>query len=316
MGIDLTGYITKDYVEMTLPTRNSDAHKGDCGRVLIVAGGAGMTGAAIFSAKAALRAGAGLVYICTPKANFPVIQISIPEAICVEWEDAITAIDRGSGNNPNESGDARHSYDVIAFGPGMGTGLSTKKKLKDILLSYDGPLVIDADGLNQISEDEDIQELVKEYRGEIVITPHVVEAKRLLAAKNNLPETQPQSDEEKEEWRKEMILNMVDSYETIAILKGAGTLISRITPKDETSVEMWQNTTGNPGMATGGSGDVLTGVISAMKAQGLSLWDATRVAVFIHGFAGDIAAEEKGQHGLIASDIIEAVPYAIKSFFI
>lgn len=286
--------ITRETVHKLLPRRSPYIHKGDCGRVLILAGASGMAGAAVLSVRGSMRSGAGLTYICTPKANYPVLQTAVPEAICVDWDRVADKL-AGRGNEP-------WNYDVIAFGPGMGVSASSRRMLKAILLSYDGPLVIDADGLNLLAREHELTGFAQNYSGELILTPHVGEAKRLLEDVN-LDQTTS---------REEMAEALVRKYRGIAILKGAGTLVARYSSALKTgAVTVWRNTSGNPGMATGGAGDVLTGVIAALTAQGLSPWDAARAGVLIHGAAGDLAADDKGEYGMIASDIVEKLPYAI-----
>lgn len=287
--------ITKDVVRQLVPRRSPYLHKGDCGRVLIVAGASGMAGAAVLSTCGAMRSGAGLAYICTPKNNYQVLQIKIPEGICVDWDKVADKL-AGRGTDP-------WNYDAIAFGPGMGVSSASKRMLKAILLSYDGPLVLDADGLNLLARDSELTEFARNYSGPLILTPHVGEAKRLLADVALEPTTS----------REEMAEAMAQKFHSIVVLKGAGTLVARQAGSlKEPVTQIWQNTSGNPGMATGGSGDVLTGVIAALAAQGIAPWDATRAGVYLHGLAGDIAASKLGEYGMIAGDIAGNLPYAIK----
>ncbi|MGI6212238.1 MAG: NAD(P)H-hydrate dehydratase [Anaerovoracaceae bacterium] len=306
MNAEVNGYLKEDLIRTLIGKRDPDIHKGDCGRDLVIAGGAGMTGAAVFASEAAMRSGAGLVYVATPAANYPVLQIRVPEAICIDWN---TAVEQLSGN-----GDDKRPYDAVCFGPGMGTGAAAKRRLKALLLSYGGKLVIDADGLNLLAQDPEPTEFARNFTGELVITPHVGEAKRLLGSEfyGNT------------NGRNGLAVRLAEKYNAVAILKGARSLVARLRGPEDGEVipeasaagseaEIWENTTGNPGMATAGSGDVLTGVITALMGQGLSAWDAARAGCWLHGRAGDIAAEEKGEYGLIARDIAEAMPYAIKN---
>ncbi len=288
--------IDQAYVRRSIKKRLPSTHKGNYGHVLIIAGGAGMAGACSFAAEAALRTGSGLVYICTPEKNYPVMQIRVPEAICVTWEQV-----REKLLSPIPvSGASFSNYDVIAFGPGMGTGAEAREMLGEVLDSYKGPLVLDADGLNIIAEDDGIREKFFTYPGPKVITPHQGEAVRLLAgARLGTGD------------REDVAAALCVGYNTITVLKGSGTLVAR---RDGSDLEILQNTTGNPGMATAGSGDVLTGVVASLAGQKLELFRAAACGVYIHGRAGDIAAEEKGEYGLIARDIIQCVPYAMKEF--
>lgn len=281
--------ITAEYVRTVIRPRDPELHKGSCGRVLLCAGGAGMTGAAVFAARAALRSGSGLVYVCTKERNFPVLQTCVPEAICVTWDEAAEHLFGRGG----------WSYDAACFGPGMGTMLETKEMLRKLLFAGDQPLVIDADGLNCLAADTELAELARNYPGQMVLTPHVGEAKRLFQA----AKVHPGDD------RKEMVTALTRAYHCIGVLKGAGTLVAR---EDAQETEIWMNTTGNPGMATAGSGDVLTGLITGLAGQGVPLWDAAKAGVWIHGRAGDIAAGRIGEYGLIASDIAEGIALALK----
>ena len=288
--------VTQAYVKKLIKKRLPSMHKGDFGHVLVIAGGAGMAGACCFTAKAALRAGSGLVYVCTPEKNFQVIQINVPEAICVTWDQVKEKLE-----NPVPVAGAHFaSYDVIAFGPGMGVSQEAKDMLAAVLDNYKGPLVLDADGLNMIAGDDSLREKFFVYPGDKVITPHQGEAVRLLAgARLGTGD------------REDVATGLSVGYNAITLLKGHDTLIARWKGQ---AAEMMQNTTGGPGMATAGSGDVLTGIIASLAGQKLSLYEASASGAYIHGRAGDMAAEEKGEYGMIASDIITYIPYAIKEF--
>jgi len=288
--------INQTYVKKYIKRRLPSTHKGNYGHILIVAGGAGMAGACSLSTEAALRTGAGLVYVCTAEKNFQVLQIRVPEAICITAEQAMEKL-RDPVPVP---GAGFSSYDAIAFGPGMGTGDGSKKLLECILENSSAPLVLDADGLNIIAGDDGLREKFFTYPGPKVITPHQGEAVRLLAgARLGTGD------------REDVATALSVGYNTITVLKGSGTLVVR---RDGAEIEMLQNTTGNPGMATAGSGDVLTGVIASLAGQGLDLFNAAACGVFIHGKAGDMASEEKGEYGMIAGDIVRCVPYVIKDF--
>ncbi|MCQ2550819.1 MAG: NAD(P)H-hydrate dehydratase [Clostridia bacterium] len=243
--------------------RKLDSHKGDYGKVLIVAGQKGMAGAACLCAKTALRAGSGLVQVAVNDDILQIVQEVVPEATCVDRKDI--SLD----------------YDAIAFGPGLGT--DEKDLLVRILDEYEGYLVIDADGLNTIAK-FDLYSKVKNSKAKVVITPHMGEAKRLV----------------EEGPREEMAYALREKLGAVVVLKGHETIVL-----DD---QLWINDTGNPGMATAGSGDVLTGVITSFLGQGLTV----REAVHIHGKAGDMMAEVIGEYGLISSDICMAVALAIK----
>ncbi|MGI6177143.1 MAG: NAD(P)H-hydrate dehydratase [Eubacterium sp.] len=289
-----------------LPKRARDTSKADYGNDVIFAGTSGMCGAAVLSALSALRSGAGLVRSATLRSNFTPIQTLAPEAICVEWEDAL--------------GDLSH-YDAVAAGPGLGTSDDAKKIIKGVLADFTGPLVIDADGLNTIAlgntaasgntaapgntaepenttapgntaAPENLGDAVRNTRASVIMTPHALEAARLLGSEPGKYD------------RRELAVKISEKYNCVCLSKGNGTVVR--SPDGRTYV----NTTGNPGMATPGSGDVLTGIITALAGQGIAPFEAAVLGCFIHGLAGDIACEESGERGLIARDIIANIPKA------
>ncbi len=268
--------ITKEYVNSILKKRTQDMHKGQCGRVLIIAGSKTMTGAAVLCAKGAFRSGAGLVYASLPLEIFSVMQISVPEAICVvrNCESDLSI------------------YDAIAVGPGIGSDKTNIDIIRRLLAEFKKTLVIDADGLNIIASANLFEEM-KRSKADIVITPHMGEAARLLG--DNLD-------------KREIIASRL-SYLTgaTAVLKGAGTIVTH------DGEALYTNTTGNPGMATAGAGDTLTGIITSLAAQGYNSFEAASCGVYIHGLAGDLAANDMGQWGIMASDIAEFTPLAIKN---
>ncbi len=269
-------YITEEYVQGVLKKRKKDTHKGDYGKVLILAGSKPMTGAAILAARGALRTGSGLVYLCVPQKLFAIFQIAVPEAICI----------------PRESISDFSAYDSIIVGPGLGmgddldfhAGLLTK-----ILREYEGILLIDADGLNIVSRFQ-LHRTLRVSKAEIIITPHMGEAERLL---KELPQE-----------RQDAAAALHQKTGAVTVLKGAETLVL--------GKELYVNTTGNPGMATAGSGDVLSGIIGSLAGQGYGAEESARIGVFLHGMAGDLSAEFHGQWGLMATDIAENVSVSIQ----
>ena len=284
--------ITKEYVQTIIRKRDKEIHKGDCGRILIVAGSEGMVGAAILCAKGALRCGSGLVQVAVPKKLFPIVQVGVPEATCLERD--FYKIDLGL-------------YDAIALGPGLGTNKDSVDIVKFLLQKYHGPIVIDADALNIIAEKK-LFYMIKERVGETIITPHVGEAKRLIG----------DDDRGKLDWSdRECIANkLYDKTEAISVLKGHETVVATGANKTYT------NTTGNPGMATAGSGDVLTGIIASLLGQRkngefakarIEALEAALCGVFIHGMAGDLGAEDLGEYGLLAGDIAYYTAFALKN---
>lgn len=281
----ISGLTDTQFVHTVIRKRPKDIHKGDCGRILIAAGSQEMAGAAVFAAKAAHRCGSGLVNLCTVREIFPVIQISSPETICIQWEKAKEDL---------------RSFDAIAAGPGMGVGNRTKEILERILQEYDKTIVIDADGLNTVAADEKLQQLVRNTNASVIITPHIGEARRLLGG-------QKADRRSFDGWDKtDYAKALTEKYGCITVIKGADTLVA------VSSEEAYINTTGNPGMATAGSGDVLTGIITSLAGQGLTAGNAARAGVFVHGMSGDLAAEKLGEYGLVASDIANYLPFALK----
>lgn len=259
--------------------RAVETQKGDYGRVLIAAGSLGMCGAAVLSARAAYRSGAGVVYVAIPKDFFPVVHCGILEAVLVDRNLTLPRL-----------GD----YQALAIGPGMGRGKDTKEFVNFVLTSYKGPLVLDADALNVLAEDNDYL-ILKNYQGPLILTPHPGEAQRLLHIS---------SGEYKAMSREEVVIALTDMTEAIVVLKGWETLIA--SPEGGVVV----NSTGNPGMATGGTGDVLTGVITALLGRGIKAFGAAVTGVYLHGLAGDIAAKTLGMVSMTAGDLIDSLPKA------
>ena len=266
--------------------RDADTHKGSYGRVLVIAGWGGMPGACVFTAKAAIRSGAGLVYICTDDENRQVVQTLVPEAILISPEDVRSRI---TGEKLD------WNFDAVAFGPGMGTGNRARELFDMILEGYAGKLVVDADGLNLLSLNSSRSQKFVQNRSDRAITPHPGEASRLLERYAG----------EKIKTREGGVKKLSEVFLCAAVLKGNETLVF-----DGRNV--FKNTTGNPGMATAGSGDVLTGILLSFMGQGMNAFDASLCSVFVHGLAGDVKAKELGEYSLTASDIIEGLPQAFK----
>ena len=278
--MEIRGLIDREYVHTVIRKRPIDVHKGDCGKVLILAGSKEMAGAAVFASRAAIKCGSGLVKTCTDRKIFPVLQLSVPEAICTAW---------------GSTKDDLMQYDCIAIGPGMGVDRRSKNILRIVLTHFDKTVVIDADGLNTVAKNTELQQLVRETRASVIMTPHIGEAKRLLGNADIADSS-----------RIEIASFLRKKYNSIIIVKGANTLVA------VSDVDAYINTTGNPGMATAGSGDVLTGIITSLAGQGLAPEDAAKTGVFVHGLSGDLAAEKLGEYGLTASDIADYVPFALK----
>ncbi|MCQ2512609.1 MAG: NAD(P)H-hydrate dehydratase [Lachnospiraceae bacterium] len=296
-------FIDKEYISNTLFKRKEDAHKGDFGKVLIYAGSVGMAGAAILCGKAALRTGVGLArYLITEerKEILPILQIAVPEATCMTI------------NNFQEIDYSE--YKAIVCGCGLGKSSEVAAGLSVILDNFENVLVLDADALNVIATSPSLIDKMRNSLAEIIITPHAGEAKRLLDTCEGISGLSG---------RKNAVCALAERFDCIAVLKGSGTLIAqkRIGSEDDSALEkdytkdgsfsIFENTTGNPGMATGGSGDVLSGIIASLAAQGYSALDAARMGVFLHGRAGDLVAKAVGEMSVTASDIISLIPAAI-----
>lgn len=268
-----------------IPGRKPYSNKGTYGKVLLIAGSSGMSGAACMSALAAYRTGCGLVRVFTPKCNRTAVQICIPEAIVTCWEE---------NTFPEEQlAKALAWSDVAGIGPGFGKGTVQRKILSYVLEQYDRPLVIDADGLNLLSE---AVELLYETKAPVILTPHIGEMMRL-------------TDSAKEEILEDILLTarqFACEYRVICALKDARTVVSD-------GVRTYINTSGNSGMACGGAGDVLTGVICGLLAQGMTPFDAASLGVYLHGCAGDAARERHSAYGMIAGDIAEEIGEVLKA---
>jgi len=272
-----------------LKPRAIDAHKGDFGKVCIIAGSIGMSGAAALAGRSALRAGAGLVRVATPKSVLPIVASIEPSFTTIALpEDNVGRISAKAINTILE---AVSENDASAFGPGIGISGGLRSILETLLEQEGLRLIIDADGLNNLAG---LKEWPAKLKAKLILTPHPGEMKRLWSGlfRELLP-----SD------RQQQAGQLAHHTKTVVALKGAGTVVTD-------GENVYINKTGNPGMATAGSGDVLTGAITALMGQGLSNFDAAVLGVYIHGLAGDIAAEKVGQVSLMTTDIIESLPDA------
>lgn len=281
-----------DSMRKILPKREKDSHKGSYGRVGIIAGSNGMTGAAYLATMAALRTGSGLVYSIAPKSISEILSIKLIEAIIKPVED------KGKGHfifgSLDEILEIIKDMDVIAIGPGIGVCHERIQMVKEILLNYDKTIIIDADGLNCLSEVG--LNILYERKGATIITPHPGEFSRLIGVKT----------EEIQERRVEYSKEISNKYNITVVLKGTGTIVA------SPNKEVYINTTGNPGMATAGSGDVLTGIITSLLGQGINPYESSVLGVYLHGLSGDLAKIKKGEYGMIARDILDHIPDSIK----
>ena len=263
-----------------LAKRAKYAHKGHFGRALIVAGEYGKIGAAILAGKAAMRAGAGLLTMHIPECGYHAMQTALPEAMV-----SVSAHEKRIADFPD-----LQPYDAIGIGPGLGTHPNTKLTLEQLLSNYQGPIVIDADALNILAANQELLNLLPQGA---VLTPHPKEFERLAGKFDNNYD------------RLEAQMALSKKLQVHIILKGAHTCLT--TPQGTA----YFNNTGNPGMATAGSGDVLTGIITGLLGQNAyQSTHASMIAMWLHGMAGDIAAYAIGQDAMIASDLIDAMPEA------
>jgi NAD(P)H-hydrate epimerase len=272
--------LTRGSMRELITPRAADSHKGDYGRVLIVAGSLGKTGAAHLSAIGALRSGAGLVTIATPASCQQVIAAMAPEYMTEALSETADGIDAEGVDRVLE-----WARDVVAVGPGLGTAPSTREFVRQLVDRATMPMVIDADGLNAFAGDPD--RLAGREGRDVIITPHPGEMARLLGM----------STDEVQSSRLEVARNFAVAHHVYVVLKGHRTLIA--TPDEKIFI----NPTGNPGMATGGTGDVLTGMIAAWLAQLLDAEAACKLAVYLHGMAGDLADADEGEVSMTASDV-------------
>lgn len=276
-------YLDEGIVKNLVVKRNKFSHKGTFGKSLIIAGSYGMLGAAVLASKACLRSGAGLVKVYVPEAGFFVLQNDLPEVIVLtdQHPEIITDI-------PDLT-----EYTVIGVGPGIGEQKETAAALDKLLSNAKVPLVIDGSALNILAAHKTMLEKIPAGS---ILTPHMKEFER-LAGKS-------QHDYD----RLEKAKAFSKKYKVLIVLKGAHTAI--INPEGIT----YFNSTGNPGMATAGAGDVLTGIITALLGQGYPSQEAALLGVFLHGYAGDAAARKLSQHSMLASDIVEGITYFFKDF--
>ncbi len=271
--------------------RKKNSHKGDFGRVFILAGSEGYTGAAHLAASAAVRSGAGLVTLGVPQKVYTVLARKNPEVMVRPF--ASTASGTFAESALEAILEFSKTQDVLAIGPGLSQNLQTQKLVRKLLPEISLPLVIDADGLNALAGH---LPLLKRLGGRTVLTPHPGEFIRLFGGPRLVSE----------KLRRKQSLQMAKRYGAVIVLKGHETLVA--SPEGK----LYCNQTGNPGLAKGGSGDVLTGVIAALLGQKFSLWESACYGVFFHGLAADLVARKVGQVGMCATDVIHALPLAFK----
>ena len=276
--------LKEDILEI-LPDRNPDTHKGDYGRLLLLCGSRGYTGAAALAAMGALRCGAGLVYLAVPESIYVIEAVKLTEPVVLPMPDENGTF---SINTPAQLTELLPKMDAVLIGPGIGCSDGSYVTVKFILENFNGPVILDADGINVLQGHIDI---LRGRTNPTILTPHIgefvrvggqVTGDRIADAKQFALETG-----------------------TIVLLKGNGTVITD-------GVDVYINTTGNPGMAVGGSGDVLSGIIASLLGQGISPILAAACGAWLHGAAGDICAQQLGQYGMLPTDMLNVLPRLLK----
>jgi len=277
----LNYFVTEKSIKKIIKPRHQFSHKGNYGHALLLAGSYGKMGASVLAAKAALRSGLGLLTVHVPRCGYSIIQTSAPEAMA-----SIDSTEKYFSSPPDEL-----NYSAIGIGPGLGTNSETVVALAKVLKQFKKPMVIDADALNMMATNKELLQLLPK---ESILTPHPKEFERLAGSWKNDFE------------RLELLRNFSIKLQSVIVLKGAYTSIA--CPEGI----IYFNATGNPGMAKGGSGDALTGILTALLAQGYSSQDAALLGVYLHGLAGDLAAHELGMDSMTATDLVNCIPYSFK----
>jgi ADP-dependent NAD(P)H-hydrate dehydratase / NAD(P)H-hydrate epimerase len=280
---------TNDYLE--LPPRPADAHKGSVGDVLFIAGAANYYGAPYFAAMSFLKSGGGYARLAAPKSMIGKLAVKGREVVYLPQEE--TATGSIALKNKSKLLEAATKVDRVVIGPGLSLDAETQQLVRELAVKIKKPLLIDADGLTAISS---APEILRQRKAATILTPHLGEMARLAG----------KSAAEISADRIPILQETAKKLKSIIVLKGAHSLIGLPDGR------VYINLTGNSGMATAGSGDVLTGCIAAMFGLGLKPAEATRKGVFLHGYAGDLAAAKKGEDGMTARDIMESLPQALK----
>jgi NAD(P)H-hydrate epimerase len=275
-----------------LPARSAESHKGDFGRTLLVGGSRGMSGAIVLAGMAALRSGAGLVQLAVPETILPIVAGYEPSYMTAPLPfDPEGRIDGAALTALEE---LASKATAVGVGPGLGQSAGLTEVVRRLYTGLRQPLILDADALNALAP---MPEELGQSAGPRILTPHPGEFGRLMGV----------SALELRSHREELARELAVRCRGTVVLKGHRTVIAH-------GQAAWINATGNPGMATGGTGDVLTGIITALAGQGLAPPDAARLGVHLHGLAGDLAAAELGQVSLIASDLLHYLPRAFRAF--
>lgn len=284
--------VTISEVLARFPKRTPDSHKGDFGHVLVIAGSSGYTGAAYLTSQAAVLSGSGLVTLAAGKSLYLIMAVKLTEVMVrpfFETKDYSLSLlaEKDLINFSERCGS-------IAIGPGISQNKETLNLVRNLVTKLTKPIILDADGINAFVGHS---ETLKKAQGKLVLTPHTGEMARLI--EKNIDEVKKN--------RNDIALKFANEYNVILVLKGHNTIVAN--PKGE----FYINETGNAGMATGGVGDILTGIIASFVGQGLDAYTASILGVYFHGLAGDLAVKEKGVLSLIATDLLNKLPEVLKT---
>ncbi len=280
--------MVKEHIEK-MPKRREDSHKGDYGKVFVVAGSVGLTGAAYLACQGALRCGSGLVTNGIPKPLNKIMEVKLTEAMTLPLP--ATSDKSLSIKAEDEILKFGKKCDVVALGPGLGANEETVVLVRSLVGKIEAPLVLDADGINSIGCDLDI---LKKRSGRTVLTPHPGEMARLMNKDVKFVQSK----------REDAARSVAEITNSVVVLKGHKTVVAN------SDGSIYVNGTGNSGMATAGMGDILTGMIASFIGQGIDDYSASVIAVYLHGLAGDIARDKKGPFCMIASDLLDSLPEA------
>ena len=277
-------YMNESIIRTLLPTRKRDTHKGDYGKILLLCGSRGFTGAAALAAMGALRTGAGLVYLAVPESIYAIEAVKLTEPVVLPLPDEDGKLCAAS---IPEIARLLPKMDAVLFGSGSGLGQGTEEVLLFLLKHCECPLILDADGITLAAKHKDI---LRGRTAATILTPHDGEFARLSPPDMS---------------RTEQTMALAQELGVILLRKGYRTLITDGTV-------CYENRTGNPGLATGGSGDVLAGVILSLLGQGLEPLAAAAAGAWLHGAAGDLCASEIGQYGMLPTDMVDVLPRLLK----
>ncbi len=277
--------LNQETVLSLLPDREPWSHKGNYGRLLLLCGSRGYTGAAALAAMGALRSGAGLVFLGVPESIYAIEAVKLTEAIVFPLPEENGML---SGEALVTIREKLARMDVVLLGPGLGQSPGTAEVIRTVLREFPGPVVLDADGINALAMHKDI---LRERTGVTILTPHEGKFRRLGY--------------EVGQNRAEAAMAAARELNAVVLLKGHETVITD-------GVTVYRNRTGNPGMAVGGSGDVLAGIIASLVGQGLPALEAAACGAWLHGAAGDRCARELGQYGMLPTDMLNVLPRLMK----